>query len=331
MQEFKAGSADVGSRVDVFVAKKYPQFARAALSILFDKKIVLLNEKVAKPGAKLKHGDKISLDESKLFMQPKKIDLPIIYEDKNVIVIDKPAGVLTHSKGSMNTEGTVASFIEPKINSKELLGNRAGIVHRLDRHTSGVIIAAKNEVALKYLQKQFSTRKVKKIYYAIVVGVPDDEEAIIDAPIERNPKKPQTFKVGSNGKPAQTKYKHLKTIVKKNSFGSIIYSYLELQPVTGRTHQLRVHLKHIKHPIVGDKVYGKPSSRLSRISAKGGHSIDEVDTVDTRESSLLGTDEAHMYLHAASLEVTLPGGDRRVFEAPLPKIFEDFMGNNNEE
>jgi 23S rRNA pseudouridine1911/1915/1917 synthase len=294
MQEFKAGSADVGSRVDVFVAKKYPQFARAALSILFDKKIVLLNEKVAKPGTKLKHGDKISLDESKLFMQPKKIDLPIIYEDKNVVVINKPAGVLTHSKGSINTEGTVASFIEPKINSKELLGNRAGIVHRLDRATSGVIITAKNSETLIYLQKQFSNRKTKKTYYAIVEGTPEPVSAIIDAPIGRNPKKPQTFMVGASGKTAQTEYKILNTFKKSGH----TYSYLELKPVTGRTHQLRIHLKHIKHPIMGDKVYGK--------------------------------DAAHMYLHAASLEVTLPGGDRRVFEAPIPKIFKEFMGNNNE-
>jgi 23S rRNA-/tRNA-specific pseudouridylate synthase len=100
MQEFKIGPNDVGLRTDVFVANKYPQFARAALSILFDKQIVLVNGKTAKAGYKLKKDDSLRLDESRLFMKPKEIKLPILYEDKNVIVINKPAGVLTHSKGS---------------------------------------------------------------------------------------------------------------------------------------------------------------------------------------------------------------------------------------
>jgi 23S rRNA pseudouridine1911/1915/1917 synthase len=149
MQEFKVGTDDAGVRADIFVAKKYPQFARAALSILFDKKIVIINGKAAKAGAKIKEGDSISLDESKLFMKPKEIILPVLYEDSNVMVINKPAGILTHSKGSLNTEATVASFIEPHINSYELIGSRAGIVHRLDRGTSGVIVTAKNPELLR--------------------------------------------------------------------------------------------------------------------------------------------------------------------------------------
>jgi 23S rRNA pseudouridine1911/1915/1917 synthase len=289
MQEYKVGIKDVGKRVDVFVAEKYPQFARAALGILFDKRIVLLNDKIAKPGLKLKSDDVVCLDESKLFMQPEKINLPVIYEDENVMVVNKPAGVLTHSKGSINTEGTVATFIAPNVNAYELVGNRAGIVHRLDRVTSGVIITAMNAETLTYLQKQFSTRKTKKKYFAIIEGWPEIEAAIIDAPIERNPKKPQTFRIGSLGKPSQTKYE----VIEKFEKNGNQYSFIELNPVTGRTHQLRVHLKHIKHPIVGDSVYGHP-----------------------------GTD---MFLHAASLEITLPGGVRKIFEAPLPKIFNDFM------
>jgi 23S rRNA pseudouridine1911/1915/1917 synthase len=222
-------------------------------------------------------------------MLPEEIDLPILYQDKNVIVIDKPAGVLTHSKGSMSTEGTVASFISPLINSYELLGNRAGIVHRLDRATSGVIITAKNAETMKYLQKQFSQRKTKKTYFAIVEGWPEPESALIDAPIERNPKKPQSFRVGSSGKTAQTEYKTIKKIEKNGQK----YALLELKPVTGRTHQLRVHLTYTKHPIVGDSVYAKAGDK--------------------------------MYLHAYSLEITLPGGERKVFEATLPKIFKEFL------
>jgi 23S rRNA pseudouridine1911/1915/1917 synthase len=288
MQEFKAGAKDAGLRLDVFIAKKYPQFARAALSILFDKHIVLVNSEVTKAGYKLKSGDKISLDETRLFKKPQAINLPIIYEDENVIVINKPAGVLTHSKGSINSEPTVATFIEPYINSFELLGNRAGIVHRLDRATSGVIITAKNLATMSFLQKQFSQRKTKKTYIAIVDGWPDPESAVIDAPIGRNPKKPQSFRVDASGKPAQTKYKILKKLEVKNSK----FAILELKPVTGRTNQLRVHLAYIKHPIVGDRVYGKAGD--------------------------------NMYLHAKSLEITLPGGIRKVFESPLPQIFNEF-------
>jgi 23S rRNA pseudouridine1911/1915/1917 synthase len=225
-------------------------------------------------------------------MQPEEITLPVIYEDKNVAVINKPAGVLTHSKGSMNTEGTVATFIAPLIDSYELLGNRAGIVHRLDRATSGVIITAKNAAVMNYLQKQFSQRKTKKIYYAIVEGWPKPEAAVIDAPIERNPKKPQTFKVGLRGKTAQTGYKVLKKVEKNGQK----YALLELKPVTGRTHQLRVHLAYIKHPVAGDAVYGRVSDK--------------------------------MYLNAHSLEITLPDGQRKIFQAPLPKIFGEFMKND---
>jgi 23S rRNA pseudouridine1911/1915/1917 synthase len=289
MQEFSVGAKDAGLRVDVFVSNKYPQFARAALSVLFDKDIVLINGKIAKAGEKIKKNDLISLDESRLFSKPQEISLPIIYKDSNVIVINKPAGILTHSKGSINTEASVATFIAPYLNYLELLGNRAGIVHRLDRATSGVIITANNSETMSYLQKQFSQRKTKKTYYAIVEGWPEPEVAIIDAPIERNAKKPQTFKVGTGGKTAQTPYK----VIKKFEINGAKYAFLELKPVTGRTHQLRVHMSYIKHPIVGDRVYGHNGE--------------------------------HMYLHAASLEITLPGGIRKTFEAPLPKIFTEFM------
>jgi 23S rRNA pseudouridine1911/1915/1917 synthase len=289
MKEFTVDSDSAGMRVDVFVASKYSQFARSALSVLFDQELVLINGASKKSGEKLRINDTVSINDTALFAEPEKIDLPIIHEDKNVVVIDKPAGILTHSKGSLNLEGTVASFIKPKINDPGLTGNRAGIVHRLDRATSGVIIAAKNNKTLSFLQKQFSQRKTKKTYIAVVEGSLEQKNAIIDAPIERNPKKPQTFRVGIGGKTAQTQYQVLSEFTR----GSKTYSELELKPITGRTHQLRVHLAYIKHPIVGDRVYG--------------------------------TESDNMLLHAASLELTLPGGERRVFKAKVPKIFGDFI------
>jgi 23S rRNA pseudouridine1911/1915/1917 synthase len=289
MQEYKAGPDDVGKRVDVYVAEKYPQFARSSLSMLFSNKLILHSGEVAKAGNRVRINDKISVDDSILFTKPEKIDLPVIYEDDDVVVIDKPAGVLSHSKGTLNLEGTVASFLGTKITDKELNGNRAGIVHRLDRATSGVMIGAKTQPSLKWLQKQFSTRKTKKRYLAIVEGWPEPESAIIDAPIERNSKRPQTFRVGAGGKIAKTEYKTIKKLIKNDKH----YTYIELKPETGRTHQLRVHLAHINHPIVGDIIYGSPNDCL--------------------------------FLHASSLELTLPSKERKVFEVALPKIFNKFI------
>lgn len=299
MLRVKIGKNDVGKRADIFVASKYPQFTRSSLIALFTKDMVKINNKSAKAASKLHKDDKVEVDESLLNSHPPEIELPVIYEDEDVIVINKPTGVLTHSKGTINTEATVASWLIDHLKkanydikslfARTVFANRMGIVHRLDRATSGVIICAKNEHVLKWLQKQFSTRKVKKVYIAIVEGIPSPQEAIIDAPIERNPKKPQVFRVGVGGRPAQTKYKVIKTFKKKDRS----YTLLELNPQTGRTHQLRVHLKYIGHPIVGDQVYGHGA---------------EI-----------------MYLHAKSLEIILPDGQPKKFEIPEPKVFKDFI------
>jgi 23S rRNA pseudouridine1911/1915/1917 synthase len=289
MRRFKVNKTGVGQRTDVFVASKYPQFSRSALVQLFDADLIKANGKPAKPSQKLKAGDNLQIDDTILKAEPTAIEIPIIYEDGNVVVMNKPAGVLSHSKGALNTEGTVASFLSDKITDKNLTGNRAGIVHRLDRPTSGIIIGAKNEATQKHLQKQFSNRKTKKTYIAVVEGTPDPAEAIIDAPIERNPKRPQTFRVGAGGKAAQTHYQTLRPFKNKTKN----YSLVGLKPVTGRTHQLRVHLGYIGHPIVGDFVYGKEGPNLM--------------------------------LHALSLELTLPGGERRIFTTEPPKHFKDFV------
>jgi 23S rRNA pseudouridine1911/1915/1917 synthase len=286
MRKFTTVEADSGLRADVFLAGQYPQFSRSSLEALFDGK-VMINGDTIKPSFKVKPGLTVSVDDRLLLKQPPIIELPVIYEDDNVIVINKPAGVLTHAKGALNTEATVASFIQPKL-SKAMEGNRAGIVHRLDRQTSGVIIAAKTAEALIYLQKQFSNRKAKKEYIAIAEGELEPPAAIIDAPIARNPKKPQTFMVSPSGRPAQTEYGVLRLFQR----GGKNFSLLQLIPHTGRTHQLRIHLAYINHPIVGDHVYGQTDGR--------------------------------MFLHAQSLEITLPGGRRQIFTAQLPPEFKDF-------
>jgi 23S rRNA pseudouridine1911/1915/1917 synthase len=289
VKEYEVGLRDKGARADVAVAEKYPQFSRSALAGLFELGKVSVNGSPAKAGYKLKPGDIVAVDETLLHQKPPAIKLPVIYDAEDVLVINKPVGILTHSKGGLNTEPTVASFIKNKLTDKSLTGNRAGIVHRLDRGTSGVIITAKTQDMLKYLQKQFSTRKVKKIYWAIVQGSLEPPEAIIDAPIARNPNKPQTFFVSASGKSAITKYKLIKQFERDDQ----LYSLLELQPQTGRTHQLRVHLAYIGRPIVGDSVYGH---------GDGG-----------------------ILLHAGALELNLPDAKRKSFSAEMPPAFKEFM------
>ena len=273
-------------RLDMYVIRNRPQLTRSYAARIIEEGKVLVNGKpVTKAGYKIRTEDKIKInyDAAEIENAPA-IRLPIIFEDEDVVVIDKPVGLLTHSKGLFNPEATVSTWLRSRMVG--MTGNRAGIVHRLDRATSGVMICAKNSESLSWLQKQFSTRKVKKAYVAIVEGAMEHEEAVIDKPIERNPKKPQTFRTSTNGKPALTKYSVMAT---NNEFTELL-----LEPTTGRTHQLRVHLKSLGHPILGDTFYdGKPANRL--------------------------------YLHALSLEITLPNGNRQIFNADLPREFTELM------
>lgn len=275
-------------RLDQYVVRLQPLLSRSSAVRLVEAGGVVVNGKYqTKAGYKVREGDEISIsfEPSEVEKIPT-IDLPVVYEDKDCVVINKPEGVLTHSKGGFNPEGTVATWLRGRLAKgyDPAGGERAGIVHRLDRATSGVMICAKTAEALSWLQKQFSQRKVKKTYIAVVSGELEQPQAIIDLPIERNPRKPQTFRVGANGKSAVTEYKVLRTNGER--------SLVELKPTTGRTHQLRVHLHHIGHPIIGDELYGgKPAGR--------------------------------MFLHARSLELTLPSRKRQTFESPLPAIFEE--------
>lgn len=273
-------NSELPKRADVLLADSNPEYSRAALAKLFQMGNITKNGKILKAGDKLQPGKNFFADIEPINATAESIDIPIIFEDDNIIVIDKPAGVISHARGRYWDEPSVASFIREKVSS--LGGERAGIVHRLDRVTSGVMICAKNPETLSFLQKQFADRKVKKQYTAIIKGEPKQPEAIIDVPLARNPKDPKTFCADSEGRHAITNYKVLKTNHR--------YSMVNLIPLTGRTHQIRVHLQYIKHPIVGDHIYdGEQADRL--------------------------------YLHAHSLEITIPGGERKVFESPMPNTF----------
>jgi len=272
------------TRLDLELAERYPEISRSTWQKHIKAGHVSVNGEVlssTKQDIIKSDSIAVTIPDATDFS---KDTLPIIFLDDNVIVINKPIGILSHSKGAMNDEFTVADFFA-RYTTYNSDTNRPGIVHRLDRDTSGVMIGARNLETATMLQKQFADRKTKKTYMAIVDGIPKSPKAQIDLPIDRNPNAPSTFRVDVKGKAALTTYE----VIEENATNALV----RLQPRTGRTHQLRVHMKYIGTPIKGDKVYGKPADRL--------------------------------YLHAASLEITIPTSDRRTFTAPLPQEFIDIF------
>lgn len=276
-------------RLDLLLVEKYPEYNRSTLQNFIKSGYVTVDgDIIKKPNAEiivstLENGQRTKVNPkiSLKVPQKKKVNLDkesIIYEDDNVLVINKPAGLLSMAKGEWTDEPTLEDF--------------GLLVHRLDRDTSGVVILAKNEATQKYLRNQFQERKTHKTYYAITTGIPKIKEAKIDLPIARNLNHPTTFMVDPKGKPAETYYKVLKENSEKN------LALIELKPITGRTHQLRVHLKYIGCPILGDRIYNK-----EHVAAR-------------------------LFLHAGSLEITIPGangGKRSTFTSPVPLIFSEEM------
>lgn len=272
-------------RLDIYLSTKFDTTISRSLWQKYIKAgYVSVNNKVATtPKFEVDETDEIALNLPE--KEQADVDLPILYEDDDVIVVNKPSGLLTHAKGGLSDEPTVAEIIRPKT-SFATDTDRPGIVHRLDRDTSGLLIIAKNPESAAHLQRQFAERTAKKTYIAITDGKPKLNAAKIDLPIGRNPSAPSTFRIDPNGKPAQTTYH----VLAENDAQSLV----ELKPTTGRTHQLRVHLTHLNAPILGDRVYGKSS-------------------------------DCRMMLHAQKLEVALPSGERKVFEAIIPDEFKKFF------
>ena len=268
-------------RLDHELATRYPKLSRSTLQKYIKAGHVKVDGVViTRPKQDVLETDDIAMVPPE-FTDFSTSELPIIYIDDNVIVINKPTGVLTHSKGVLNDEFTVADFFR-RYTTFGLETSRPGIVHRLDRDTSGVIIGARHDEAADMLKKQFADRKAKKEYLAVTEGIPKEVSAVIDLPIGRNPSAPSTFRVDPSGKSAVTTYE----IVATNKTQALV----KLWPKTGRTHQLRVHMQYLNAPIAGDRVYGKKKSE-------------------------------RLFLHAHSLEITIPASKRETFIAPVPKEF----------
>ncbi|MBX3297601.1 MAG: RluA family pseudouridine synthase [Acidobacteria bacterium] len=262
---FSAGADDAGVRLDAFLATKVEGWSRSRLQRLITDGDVLVNGRKAKPSLRLREGDEIDLDlteEPASRFEPEDIPLDIVYEDDYLAVINKPAGLVVHP-GAGNATGTLANAIAfhfrgsrpyeggvvPASGDGVVLSSRIGIVHRLDKDTSGLIVVAKDEETHEALAEQFRHRTVEKSYVALVHGSPRENSGTIDRPIARDRWHRTKMTVAANGREAISIWKVRQRFEK--------FTLLEVEIKTGRTHQIRVHLASVNHPVVGDATYNE--------------------------------------------------------------------------
>lgn len=295
---FTASEADTGSRVDTFVQGRDPSFSRSRAAALARDGHVTLNGRSAKPSAAVRSGDVVVVvvpPPSPLDLAPQDIPVGIVYEDDQLIVVDKPAGLTVHPAPG-HPDGTLVNALLALVPDLPGIGGveRPGIVHRLDKDTSGLIVVAKTDAAHRSLSRQMKERSVDKSYVALTTGAIRDPMGEIDAPVGRHPKQRKKMAVVEGGRAALTQYR----VVERFDGPRGRFTLVEAHPVTGRTHQIRVHLASIGHPLVGDPVYGRRSPLVPR-----------------------------HFLHAARLEIAMPPGEteRKTFESPLPDDLSDAL------
>jgi len=242
-----------GLRIDHFLTIKEESLSRAFIQKLIKEVSITVNDKPSKPSYKLKNQDRIEVtvpEPEPDHAQPEDIPLNVLYDDDALIVINKPAGMVTHPAAG-NYSGTLVNAILAHCTDLSGIGGvqRPGIVHRLDKDTSGILVVAKTDLAHQSLSFQFKERQVKKIYLALICGVPAQDDGTINAPIGRSTRNHKKMAVTNiRSREATT---HFKIIERYGGF-----SFVEIMPETGRTHQIRVHFTHIGYPVVGDQVYG---------------------------------------------------------------------------
>ena len=291
-------------RLDTYISNKISEISRMTVKRLLEENKILVNGKLPKASYKVSKNDKIEIqiDEPKeIKLEAQDIPVEVIYEDKDIIVVNKPKGLVVHPANG-NPDGTLVNAIMAicKDSLSGIGGEiRPGIVHRLDKDTSGLLIVAKNDVAHVKLSEQIKNREVKKIYIALVRGTVPENEATINMPIGRSTKDRKKMAVTKNGKEAITHFKVLERYTTNNG----TYTLLEIKIDTGRTHQIRVHMAEIGYPVIGDAVY---SNGKNEFGVEG------------------------QCLHAKSLEFKHPitGKDMKL-EAPLPEYFENIIKSLN--
>jgi 23S rRNA pseudouridine1911/1915/1917 synthase len=296
-----------GQRLDTWLARQLPALSRSRLRSLIDDGHVLLDGAPPRPSARLRPGQSVRVDvPAPVAAEPEPEDIPItaVYEDAHLVVVNKPAGLVVHP-GAGNARGTLVNALLRHVKDLSGVGGvlRPGIVHRLDRGTSGLLVVAKDDETHRSLVRQFAGRTVEKEYLALVLGSPARDSGEVDSPIGRDPVHRQKMSVRApRGREARTSWRVLERFD-----GAAL---LRVRIHTGRTHQIRVHLASIGHPVAGDPVYGGQRALPSRRGA-------------AREAFAALDRPA---LHAASLSFTHPAtGGRLSFEAPLPADLESVL------
>ena len=283
----------VGERLDRYLAHSLGGLSRAQIQRLIRQGLVAVDGEMAKPSISVKPGMQVVVRVPPMpgeDVVAQQIPLDIVYEDSELLVVNKPAGMVVHPGHGQRTGTLVNALLAryPELRVGE--AGRPGIVHRLDRDTSGLIVVAKTSTALEQLRRQFKGRQVHKVYLALVHGQPPAPEGIVEAPLGRDPHRRQRMAVVSGGRSARTRYQVLEDLAG--------YSLLAVYPETGRTHQIRVHLAWLGVPVAGDRVYGRGRGARRRPEQLG-----------------LG----RQFLHAWRLSFERPGGQGGLnLEAPLP-------------
>ncbi|HSE31774.1 MAG TPA: RluA family pseudouridine synthase [Pyrinomonadaceae bacterium] len=308
---FKVDSESAGTRLDTYLAARIPDWSRARLQRLIDGEDVLVNSKPARPSYKLRGGDEVEIEliaSASTAFTPEDIPLEIIYEDDCIAVVNKPAGLVVHPAAGVHS-GTLANALAFHFQELPATGEmpRPGIVHRLDRGTSGLLVVAKTDSALERLADQFRDRTVFKSYVALVHGRVESETGKIDQPLARDPGNRTRMAVVKGGRQAISLFRVRRRYQR--------FTLLDVELKTGRTHQIRVHLSWRKHPVVGDETYGggrdnsvqEPKLR-ARIRNLGRH-----------------------FLHAEKLAFVHPvAGTQMHFTAPLPSELTELLSDLEE-
>lgn len=298
MQEFIVKAEEAGKRIDAYLSSKNEDISRVAIQRLIEEEKILVNGKKTKASYKVQENDKITQEEEKpqeINLKAQDIPIEIIYEDDDIIVVNKPKGLVVHPANG-NPDGTLVNAIMAicKDSLSGIGGEiRPGIVHRLDKDTSGILVVAKNDKAHINMSEQIKNHTVQKTYIALVRGIVKENEATINMPIGRSAKDRKKMAVTKNGKEAITHFKVIKRYPNENC------TLLEVKIETGRTHQIRVHLSQIGYPVIGDTTY---SSGKNKWGVQG------------------------QCLHAKSLEFKHPITQKEMFlEAELPEYLQKII------
>ena len=295
MARIKIDEENVNIRLDKAISNILKDKSRNYIESLLDNDQITVNGKIEKPSYKVKLNDVIDITEveKSLDLKAEDLGLDIVYEDDYVAVVNKPKGMSVHPGAGVN-EGTLVNGLLYELDDLSTINGveRPGIVHRIDKDTTGLLMIAKNDIASKSLTKQLSEHKCNRVYHALVYGVIAESRGRINAPIARSESDRKKMAVVENGKPAITNFKVLKRFKD--------FTYIECKLETGRTHQIRVHLEYIGHPLVGDKTYGR--------------------------RKVIG--DVGQFLHAKTIGFYHPKTNEWMeFDSELPEYFKEFMDN----